>query len=563
MVHSIGKKRKRYPRQRTNNGCPAHTQPPLSAFGSLDHDHRGYCIANAQPFSQSLLWTLQRDYFTQRGLKAWSQGEVPHYITSNPTIATAYAEIVFAHWQDQSQYFTSAQPFYLCELGAGSGCFAFQFLSHLTQLCQQHQLPLTQFRYILTDFVQANLDAWEHHPQFQPFFQQGILDIARFDINHDDHITLHHSGKTLRPGNLERPLVAMANYLFDSIPQDLYYIEQGQIHTCLVSLFCQQNPKTLDTAKLLEHIELHYDYQPTDLTRLEPTLQALLRHYKNRLTDTHLLVPSIGFLCLKRLQKLSKQGLLLLSADKGKLDLSQLQGNHPPRLVTHGSFSLSVNYGLFQTFCQQQGGIALMPTIQHSLCVIALIMGHHPERYRQTQWAYERYVQAFGPDDFFRITKHVRHTLNQMGVADILAYLRLSHYDSHQFARYLPQLQQLAPDFTPQEQSAVLTTIDNVWQRYFPIGEDNDFAFKIASFCFQLQDYGRALNYFEQSTKLYGQQINTLLNRALCCQHLGHTHRANTLLKQVFNLDPRHKRAKELLAHRNGALLSPSELVAV
>ena len=565
MAHSIGKKRQRYPRQRTNNGCATPTQPSSSPLDNLQHDHRGYCVANAQPFSQSLLWTLQRHYFTQRGMKAWSQGEVPHYITSNPTIATAYAEIIFAHWQDQTQHLTSTQPFYLCELGAGSGRFAFQFLTHLTQLCQQHQLPLTHFRYILTDFAQANLDTWERHPQFQPFFQQGILDTARFDINRDDHITLHHSGKILRPETLERPLVAIANYLFDSIPQDLYYINNGQIHTCLVSLFCQENPKTLDTAILLEHIELHYDYQPTDLTRLDPDLQTLLRHYKNRLTDTHLLVPTPGFLCLKRLQALSKQGLLLLSADKGLLDLSQLQGNRPPRLVTHhGCFSLSVNYGLFQTFCQQQGGMALIPTTtHHSLCVIALIIDHHPERYRQTQWTYERYVQTFGPDDFFRITKHVRQTLDQTSVADILAYLRLSQYDSHQFNRYLPRLRQLAPDITPQEQTAVLTAIDQVWQRYFPIGEDNDFAFTLASFCFQLQDYRRAMNYFEQSIKLHGQQINTLLNMALCCQQLGHSHRANTLLKQVLNQDPDHKRARELLAHRNGGGRLSRELIAV
>lgn len=542
MAHCIGKKRKRHSRHRTQNGYAVPTS----------HDHRGYCIEQSQPFSQSLLWTLQRDYFTQRGINAWSQGEVPHYITSNPTIATAYAEIVFAHWQDQRQHITSAQPFYLCELGAGSGRFAFQFLTHLTQLGQQHQVPLTHFRYILTDFAQANLDAWERHPRFQPFFQQGILDTARFDINNDDHLTLRHSGQTIRPGTLERPLVVIANYLFDSIPQDLYYINNGEIHTCLVSLFCQQNPQTLAKAKLLEHIELHYDYQPTDLSRLDSTLQTLLHHYKNRLTDTHLLVPNIGFLCLKRLQALSQQGLLLLSADKGKLDLSHLQGNRPPRLVTHhGCFSLSVNYGLFQTLCQQQGGIALMPTSHHSLCVIALIMDQHPERYHHTQWAYEHYIQTFGPDDFFRITKHVHNTLDQTTVADILAYLHLSQYDSHQFNRYLPRLQQLAPHITPQEQTALLATIDQVWQRYFPIGENNDFAFNLASFCYQLQDYQRALTYFEQSLQLHGPQINTLLNTALCNQHLNQTHQANTLLKQILNQDPNHKQANKLLVNIN------------
>ena len=393
MLQITGKKRRRSPRQNSEEFCPSlgrqlKSQEQLNGLDDLERDHRGFCVAKPQPFSQSRLWTLQRDYFSQRGLNAWSQGEVPHYITSNPTIATAYAEIVFACWQDQTPHLTSAQPLYICELGAGSGRFAFHFLTHLTQLCQQTQLPLTHFRYILTDFAQANLDAWDRQPLFQPFFQQGILDTARFDINHADQLSLQHSGETLTPQTLERPLAVIANYLFDSIPQDLYYIDNDQIHTCLISLFCRQNPNSLDSAKLLAHLDLHYDYQPTDLTPLDPDLQTLLRHYKNRLIDTHLLVPSIGLLCLKRLQALSQQGLLLLSADKGKLDLRQLQGNCPPKLVTHhGCFSLSVNYGLFKTFCEQQGGIALTPNTAHqSLCVIALIMGDQPERYRQTQW---------------------------------------------------------------------------------------------------------------------------------------------------------------------------------
>ena len=83
----------------------------------------------------------------------------------------------------------------------------------------------------------------------------------------------------------------------------------------------------------------------------------------------------------------------------------------------------------------------------------------------------------------------------QMDVGDILAYLRLSHYDSHQFARYLPQLQQLAPDFTPQEKIAVLSAIDKVWHRYFPIGEDKNLAKDIANFCFELEECDRARQY--------------------------------------------------------------------
>ncbi len=63
---------------------------------ALDH---GFEDAWAEPptsLSRSILWDLQAAYFAERGIDAWRQGEVPHYVTSNPTIAAAYAEIVFA-----------------------------------------------------------------------------------------------------------------------------------------------------------------------------------------------------------------------------------------------------------------------------------------------------------------------------------------------------------------------------------------------------------------------------------------------------------------------------------
>jgi hypothetical protein len=34
------------------------------------------------PLSQSLIWRLQRDFYAQRGLKAWTEDMVPGYLGS-------------------------------------------------------------------------------------------------------------------------------------------------------------------------------------------------------------------------------------------------------------------------------------------------------------------------------------------------------------------------------------------------------------------------------------------------------------------------------------------------
>lgn len=518
-----------------------------------DPEETLYLLEEQQVFSESLLWDLQRQYFSDRGIEAWRQGEVPHYVTSNPTIARCYAEIVFAFWHDHHQFTTNAtpinEPLYLCELGAGSGRFAFHFLCYLHHLCHQANLPPNTFCYILTDIADSNLDFWRHHPRFQPFFESGCLDIALFDMTQAVPLHLQQSGITITPGSLERPLVAIANYVFDTIPQDLYYIDKGQCQQCLTSLIIDHDPNTLDLADLLARLHIHYDYQPLpDCPDLDPALQPLLADYQHTLTDTHLLFPTTGLRCLQHLTGFSQQGVLVLSADKGDHRLSAHHSKSPPSLVHHGSFSLSVNYHAFTTFCQQSGGIALVPNSHHhSINIIGLLLLQDASRYTTTQQAYQRYVQDFSPDDFYSITKHARPYIATMTVEDILAYLRLSHYDSHQFARYLPRLIELAPEFDPEEQQDVKAAIAKVWDLYFPLGEDLDLSYQIACLLYEMDDYSAALTYFEHSIGIYGKYTGTLYNMAVCHQFLDQPAQAKVLLDKVLQYDPNNQSARELL----------------
>ncbi len=68
-----------------------------------------YLLENQQPFSQSLIWQLQRDYFGEAGIDAWRSGEVPHYITSNPVEGKTYAELVLAFLRDLSGQYCARQ----------------------------------------------------------------------------------------------------------------------------------------------------------------------------------------------------------------------------------------------------------------------------------------------------------------------------------------------------------------------------------------------------------------------------------------------------------------------
>src|SRR5262245_5981274 len=68
-----------------SNETLAEGRPPAAEGAPLERD---------VPLSQSLIWRRQREFYAQRGLKAWSEDRVPEYITNNPFIAEIYARIV-------------------------------------------------------------------------------------------------------------------------------------------------------------------------------------------------------------------------------------------------------------------------------------------------------------------------------------------------------------------------------------------------------------------------------------------------------------------------------------
>src|SRR5262249_21767180 len=204
-----------------------------------------------QIFSRSILWDLQRRYFADKGIEAWRSSEVPHYITNNTTVANSYAEIIFGFLRDQNRLAPSDDLLTICELGAGSGRLAFHLLGRLRPLLESASLPPTSIRYVLTDAVALNLDFWRQHNSFQQYFADQTLDIALLDASQTDRLALRVSGQTITPGQLRRPIIVVANYLFDTIPQEMFYAHAGKCEQCLVTLSLDKDPAGLDATELL------------------------------------------------------------------------------------------------------------------------------------------------------------------------------------------------------------------------------------------------------------------------------------------------------------------------
>jgi len=335
-----------------------------------------------------------------------------------------------------------------------------------------------------------------------------------------------------------------------ALPIYLFRFRDGKAFRCLVSLSSEVDPQSAEAPALLAALQLHYDYEPlSEPPYEEPELHELFAFYRDNLRDSHVLVPAAGLRCLRRLAALSQRGLVVLSADKGTHRLDALEGRPPPDLVRHGSFSLPVNYHALAHACAAGGGPALLPSgAHHSIDVVALFMLAQPGAYERTRQAYERHIDEFGPDSFFTITRHARETIPHLSADSALAYLRLSRYDSHQFGRYLPRLQELAAGFDADTRAEVTDAVEKVWELYFPLGEDLDLANSIACLFYAMDDYPRALDYFARSIEIYGRDTGTLYNMAACHHLLGDGEQAAALLRQVLEHDAGNEPAAALLA---------------
>lgn len=493
-----------------------------------------------QPLSKSVLWQIQRTYFEQQGIEAWRKGSVPHYVTSNPYLTHCYARVIAAFLEDVAPTLDSRQPVYLIELGAGSGRMAYHLLQQL--------LPLTEvpFQIVLTDFAPNTVAFWRSHPHWQPFVASGRADFALFDATTPAGLTLSHTGQPLTPLN---PLVLLANYFFDSIPQDCFTIQNGQLHEDLLTLAAAQPAADFAAPDLLEQLVPIYDHHPISLPYYHnPPLDQVLGQYLPHVQEATFLFPNVGLECLAFFRRLSHDRLLLLTGDKGYHLLADLPGRADPHFNLHGSFSVMVNYHALATYGRQQGGRAFTPPRRATtLNILALLFGDQP--YPRTGRAYTQAIGAAGPDDYFSLKKALDRQATAMNLEEWLAWLRLSHWDGAilfvNFPHWLELVKAAPKRLRPEIQQAVQA----MWNNYYPLGEaGQDLPFCLGMILLEMEDYANALPHFQQSLLWWGPDKFTYYQMALCHLGIGQKEPAQTALVQALSLDPHFDPAGQLQA---------------
>lgn len=469
-------------------------------------------------FSESIIWQLNRDFYHQNGIAAWTKGIVPHEITNSSLASTTYAELIFAFLKDLAAEGVTDEIVYILELGAGHGKLCYKILQHLDELVADDHEVYNNYCYVLSDIVEENLSFLSDHPKLQKYFDREILDVAYFDAVSSQDLMLQKSARTINAAELNLPILTLANYFFDSIPSELYYFGSEEVFSCSVSADSMTDPKGMDAQELIKHLELTFHKSPlSDPILKNKVYNEILNLYSGEDSDTYILFPKVALECLSNISALSSEGMVLLTMDKGYKELQELARRVQPDLVKHGSFSLWVNFHAMSQFCIKSGGYSMFDSSTNlSIELGCLFFTEASRKFPQLEQMYRKHSRHLNLEDFNIMKKFVFKNVTRANLSEVLGLLRLSSYDSGIFIKLLPSIKQLSKQISFKQRSRLRQTIDHVWTSHYPIKLDYDLSYELGGLMYDLGYYAEALVYFDSSMKEFGNKVDVNYNQILC-----------------------------------------------
>ena len=506
-------------------------------------ENSGVILEAEKPLSQSMLWKLQTDFYANQGPDAWIKGIVPQYITTNPYIANLYAKTVFGYCRDLAlrEDFDKNTTIYIMELASGVGRFTYTFLKRFLHILENSSLKGLKFKYIVTDLAERNVIYWQNHSFLKPYFENGILDCATFD--------LRYSGEVLSVGNLKNPLILFANYTFDSLPQDTFYVNKGELFEGLITITSKGEQVDSEDKSILAGLDYYYtDKQIQGSGYYEETnINDILLYYKDCLEDTAFSLPIVALRCINRLKKLSGDDIILISADKGYRNASSMNKNYHPYLSKHGSISLTVNFHALELYFKSLGGKAIHSIYEHENVTMSLfLLSQSSHDFIETAMAFNEIIESIGPDDFYIIKTAVVPLNKSLTTKELLTFLRYTVWDARTFVEFYNTLLERMADEEDFPKEELIAVIYKVWEHYFPIGEEGNLFYCLGSLLCYLGYDSDAIKLFKSSLEFYGKDAAINHEIALCYYNMQELEEAMQYIEKSLILDPTFEESKKL-----------------
>jgi tetratricopeptide (TPR) repeat protein len=525
-----------------------------------------YALESDTPLYSSMVWRLQRTFYGDQGIAAWSHSRVPQAITTSPNITRAYARMVLGFWRDLRAVLDPSEPLYIVELGAGSGRFAFRFLKAITQLTRDSDEPPPRFKYVMTDAIPSVVNFWRDNPRLRQFVDSGVLDFAHFDLAAQAPIDLQTTGVTLRPGEVVNPIVVFTNYIFDTIPQDAYTIHDGALHENLVTVSASSPELDLTAPSSRVRVSVAFKQNPRALdieAEADPLLRDILRSYAERLNETTVVIPRAALATVRFFNELAGGRALCVAADIGDAHEEDLRDHGTPGFGAGGGLWLSVNFHAIGEYARRLGGRARHPRGQNLVLNISMLLFGPPgSSFSNTELAYSDTIDVHGPDEIALLSRALAEHMPSLKFEELLALMRATGWDPDYVSRSVPVLMEAVTTAEERLRRELLRGVHLAWDHYYPIGETYDTPFSLGVLLYRLEQYAEALEFFELSLHDFGEDPRTVLNKALTLYHLQRWEESLVWLDRTLELDPENELAQKMrpdvaadLAARNSTAL--------
>ncbi len=556
--------------------------------------------------SDSKMWKLMMDFYDSKGIHSWSKGIVPSFVTSNAYIGRSYANIIAGFISDVCP--NCNEKFYIIELGGGSGKLAFYILKALDGIRDRLDFPINNIVYVITDFTKSNVSFWEDHARFKPYIESGRLDFAQFEAVHDQTLKLRVCDKVLEKNTVHNPICIVANYLIDTLPHDIFQIDNGVLKEGLVSVGTNYAETLSDVSTassdvsgdtMIGNLQNEYKYKPIENTQdYYSNLQdsnhfaKILEWYRDYFSGKEdveetidssgasFLLP-IGFLrAFRNVSDFSmSKRAIVISGDKGASNPDRFRGLSSPHIAYHGSFSVMVNFHAIHLYCLSKGGFALLDNQEEaSLVVNAFILTgeddissnkkidtsrawpiNHEIRslYKRLYNSFEDNVHAFSPNDFYLIQRALKDETSKPSLASMVSLLKLSNWDSEVFFKFRDSILAEIPRATHGLRNELQRGAKLIWDNYYHLDNEKDVAFELGRLLFGLHYFELSLEFYQLSLDLFGSHHVTHHNQGLCNSSLNKYDAAAICFQKSLELKPDYEKAAIWLEKVKESQISP------
>lgn len=501
--------------------------------------------------SQSLLWKYQRDYFTKKGINAWANGEVPFYVTSNVLIAYCYAQFALRFIQDslRNKTINPEKPIYFTELGSGSGKISYLFLQKLTEFLKTYHLDHLKICYVITDFTDSNVAFWQSQPNFKDFLAQGILDFAIFQIGTKHDLHLIHHNIVLGENSSENPIIAIGNYIFDTVEHDSFRIEDGVLEEGVVTTKTPEDNVTETGVGTLDRLMTDFYYRKVEMPYYNnPAMDNVLTEYLQLVQNGSFLVPTGAVQCITNLRRLCNDKLLLISADKGYSSVESLKNLGTPHIAFHGSFSMMVNFDFIGRYFKHIGGDALVAEDHDGMKTSLFCLGQKFCDLPETSWANEQFNTHLSTKEFLELKNFLIRDIFELTLEQIIALLRFSYWDSDIFYSVAPQLIRLVGQASPELLTLVRQGLKEVWRVYYYIRNIKNIPLELAHVYMQMRDYDDAIFFYQKTVDWFGETSAIYFDMALCHYFNNNSPAALECFQKSLAVNPENEEAKNWAA---------------